>query len=83
MVFFECVSPEEVTHVRTYIEKEAQILFTPNFAHRREYEFGYEHNCVVTLDNLYPLQTGQKFLQSVKSCCAWTPVVVVVTTNML
>ena len=54
---FECVSPEEVKHVRTHVGDDAHILFTPNFAPATDYEFGYEQNCIVTLDNLYPLET--------------------------
>lgn len=53
---FECVSPEEVTHVRKHLGENANILFTPNFADRSEYEFGFTNECIVTLDNLYPLE---------------------------
>lgn len=61
---FECVSPEEVAHVRKYIGEEANILFTPNFANRTEYEFGFEHNATVTLDNLYPLEHWPETFQN-------------------
>ena len=33
-----------------------QILFTPNFAPRSEYEFGFHLGVRVTLDNLHPLK---------------------------
>ncbi|MFH1829941.1 MAG: bifunctional aspartate kinase/diaminopimelate decarboxylase [Pseudomonadota bacterium] len=55
---FECVSPGEIDHVmRTFPHIDAQrILFTPNFAPRKEYEHGFEKGVNVTLDNLYPLE---------------------------
>ena len=33
-----------------------RVLFTPNFAPRAEYEFGFAKGVRVTLDNLYPLK---------------------------
>jgi diaminopimelate decarboxylase/aspartate kinase len=33
-----------------------RILFTPNFAPREEYAYGFEHAGHVTLDNVYPLE---------------------------
>ena len=55
---FECVSPGEIRHVMELFPgiDPAQLLFTPNFAPRHEYEFGYEIGAHMTLDNLYPLQ---------------------------
>ncbi len=54
---FECVSPGEIRHVRDLFPgiDSDRLLFTPNFAPREEYEFGYEVGAHVTLDNLYPL----------------------------
>ncbi|MAA79417.1 MAG: hypothetical protein CL916_09165 [Deltaproteobacteria bacterium] len=55
---FECVSPQEVAHVREIlpsIEKE-RILFTPNFAPRHEYEEGIALGCNLTLDAIFPLR---------------------------
>lgn len=55
---FECVSPQEVAHVRDIlpdIEKE-RILFTPNFAPRKEYEEGVALGCNLTLDSIFPLR---------------------------
>ncbi len=34
-----------------------RVLFTPNFAPRSEYEYGFAKGVRVTLDNLYPLKT--------------------------
>ncbi len=57
-VDFECVSPGEVEWLEEIFPglDPARILFTPNFAPRREYEWGFEKGLQVTLDNLYPLQ---------------------------
>lgn len=55
---FECVSIGEVEKVIELfpdIERD-QILFTPNFAPREEYEKGIELGVNVTLDNIFPLQ---------------------------
>ena len=55
---FECVSPGEVEHVRALFPSldRQRLLFTPNFAPREEYAFGFEHAAHVTLDNLHPLE---------------------------
>ncbi|RAL20981.1 bifunctional aspartate kinase/diaminopimelate decarboxylase [Lujinxingia litoralis] len=55
---FECVSPGEVAHIRELFPQleTGRLLFTPNFAPRREYEQGFEAGAMVTLDNLYPLE---------------------------
>ena len=56
---FECVSPGEVEHVLELfpdIDRDAH-LFTPNFAPREEYVFGFDDDLHVTLDNLHPLET--------------------------
>jgi diaminopimelate decarboxylase/aspartate kinase len=61
-VNFECVSPGEIARVLKLfpaIDRQ-RILFTPNFAPRAEYEWGFEHNVWVTLDNLYPLKHWAK-----------------------
>ncbi|MBA3564049.1 MAG: diaminopimelate decarboxylase [Gammaproteobacteria bacterium] len=57
-VGFECVSPGEVHRVLQTCPriKPERVLFTPNFAARSEYDFGFEHAGYVTLDNLYPLR---------------------------
>jgi diaminopimelate decarboxylase/aspartate kinase len=56
---FECVSPGEVGRARGILEASgsaAPVLFTPNFAPRGDYAFGFETGARVTLDNLHPLE---------------------------
>jgi bifunctional diaminopimelate decarboxylase / aspartate kinase len=55
---FECVSQPEVEHVLATLPNlpRQQILFTPNFAPRPEYVWGFEQGVIVTLDNLHPLK---------------------------
>lgn len=57
-VDFECVSPDEVMHLRRAVPGLAtgRILFTPNFAPRSDYAWALEQGIRVTLDNLFPLQ---------------------------
>jgi diaminopimelate decarboxylase/aspartate kinase len=55
---FECVSVGELRHVLAHapsIERD-QVLFTPNFAPRAEYEEAISEGVVVTLDSVYPLR---------------------------
>ncbi|HTV95275.1 MAG TPA: bifunctional aspartate kinase/diaminopimelate decarboxylase [Steroidobacteraceae bacterium] len=54
----ECVSRGELEHAFAQVPglAPARVLFTPNFAPRSEYEFGFERGVRVTLDNLYPLR---------------------------
>lgn len=54
---FECVSIDEVEHVRRTLPDlpSDHILFTPNFAPIDEYKRGFELGIHVTLDNLHPL----------------------------
>lgn len=55
---FECVSPGEIRLVRELFREIGtdRILFTPNFAPRDDYRFGFENSGFLTLDNLYPLE---------------------------
>ncbi|MFL2547239.1 MAG: bifunctional aspartate kinase/diaminopimelate decarboxylase, partial [Candidatus Rariloculaceae bacterium] len=55
---FECVSPGEIRRVLEVLPDidRKRILFTPNFAPRREYEWAFDQNVWVTLDNLHPLK---------------------------
>ena len=55
---FECVSPGEVRRVQDVLPAPApnRLLFTPNFAPRDEYAFGFSEGLHVTLDNLHPLR---------------------------
>jgi bifunctional diaminopimelate decarboxylase / aspartate kinase len=57
-VGFECVSLEELTHVKKVLPhlKNNAILFTPNFAARSEYAYALEHGFLLTIDNLHPLE---------------------------
>jgi diaminopimelate decarboxylase/aspartate kinase len=54
----ECVSRGEIEHAFAQVPglSPARILFTPNFAPRAEYDFGFAQGVRVTLDNLYPLK---------------------------
>jgi diaminopimelate decarboxylase/aspartate kinase len=57
-LLLECVSRGELEQAFTQIKGLAggDVLFTPNFAPRAEYEFGFAKGVCVTLDNLYPLR---------------------------
>ena len=57
-VNFECVSRGEIEHVLECFPDldRRRILFTPNFAERREYEWALEQGVWLTLDNLFPLR---------------------------
>ncbi len=57
-LMLECVSQGEIEHAFEAVPGLApeQVLFTPNFARRAEYEYGLRRGVRVTLDNLYPLQ---------------------------
>jgi len=54
----ECVSRGEIEHAFAQVPGlvPERVLFTPNFAPRTEYEFGFHQGVRVTLDNLYPLK---------------------------
>ncbi len=55
---FDCVSTEELIHIRSTIPDIPcdKLLFTPNFASAKEYEFALTQGCAVTLDNVHPLE---------------------------
>lgn len=55
---FECVSMQEVQHVLQAVPdcKPADILFTPNFASRREYREARTAGVTITIDNDWVLQ---------------------------
>lgn len=55
---FDCVSIDEVHRVLELFPDidRKEILFTPNFAPRSEYEEALELDINLTLDNIYPLQ---------------------------
>jgi diaminopimelate decarboxylase/aspartate kinase len=54
----ECVSQGELQHAFASVPGLApeRVLFTPNFAPKSEYEFGFSRGVRVTLDNIYPLR---------------------------
>ena len=54
----ECVSRGELEHAFASVPglDPQRVLFTPNFAPRGEYEFGFAKQVRVTLDNLHPLK---------------------------
>jgi diaminopimelate decarboxylase/aspartate kinase len=54
----ECVSQGEIEHVFAEVPglRPERVLFTPNFAPRHEYEFGFARGVRVTLDNLHPIK---------------------------
>ena len=54
---FECVSPGEIKHLQGIFGdlRPDEILFTPNFAHREEYEFARDIGTHLTIDGLHPL----------------------------
>ena len=54
----ECVSRGELEHAFGSVPAldPQRVLFTPNFAPRAEYEFGFAKGVRVTLDNLFPLK---------------------------
>jgi diaminopimelate decarboxylase/aspartate kinase len=55
----ECVSQGELEHAFAEVPglRPERVLFTPNFAPRQEYEFGFARGVRVTLDNLHPIKT--------------------------
>ena len=56
---FECVSIGEIQLILSLFPdiNRQRILFTPNFAPRREYEFAFQQGVYVTVDGVYPLTT--------------------------
>jgi bifunctional diaminopimelate decarboxylase / aspartate kinase len=54
----ECVSQGELEHAFASVPAldPERVLFTPNFAPRAEYEYGFAKGVRVTLDNLHPLK---------------------------
>ncbi len=57
-LLLECVSAGEIRHAFNSVPglSAQDVLFTPNFAPRAEYEYGFEAGVRVTLDNLHPLK---------------------------
>jgi len=57
-LMMECVSRGELEHTFSTLPNidPQDVLFTPNFAPRSEYELGFSRGVRVTLDNLHPLK---------------------------
>jgi bifunctional diaminopimelate decarboxylase / aspartate kinase len=57
-LMLECVSQGELEHAFASVPQlvPERVLFTPNFAPRTEYEYGFARGVRVTLDNSYPLK---------------------------
>lgn len=55
---FECVSAAEIRHLESVFGdlRPDEVLFTPNFAPRDEYEYALARGVPVTLDALHPLR---------------------------
>jgi len=63
---FECVSIGEIKRLFSLFPEldPKRILFTPNFAHKEEYEYALERGVYLTIDSLYPLMHwGELFKQ--------------------
>ena len=63
---FETVSPGELAAVATLFPdiRSSEILFTPNFAPKREYAAALEQGVQLTLDNLHPLREWPELLRN-------------------
>lgn len=59
---FECVSIGELRHVFKLFPNIAKkrVIFTPNFAPKKEYEYALQTGCHLTIDNIYPLVNWPK-----------------------
>ena len=57
-IAFECVSPGEIDLVRSEFPDIVgqDILFTPNFAPREDYQYGLSLGATVTIDCLHPVR---------------------------
>lgn len=55
---FECVSPQELDHIRALFPdlSRDRLLFTSNFVGPQEYAYGFQARALVTLDSIYPLR---------------------------
>lgn len=62
---FECVAWDEIRAVQSQFPSltNDRILFTPNFAPRREYERALSAGIRVTLDSLYPLENWMEIFE--------------------
>ena len=71
---FECVSMEEVKHVQSAVPglRKQDILFTPNFAPREEYEAALQAGIRLTVDNSWAIHQWPEVFTNRKSSCGWT-----------
>src|SRR4051812_20284400 len=53
---FECVSPGELAAVSAAVPDGTPLLFTPNFASRRDFESALGTRATITIDALYPIE---------------------------
>ncbi len=65
---FECVSIQELQHILTLFPDidRTRVLFTPNFAAKKEYEYALSIGCFLTIDNLHPLEHWPDLLKHQK-----------------
>lgn len=64
-IAFECVSIQELKHVLACFPTldKSRLLFTPNFAAQKEYQYALSLGCYVTIDSLYPLTQWPELFQ--------------------
>lgn len=62
---FECVSPGELELLASIFPDFSgpEVLYTPNFASRADYEAGFSAGAQVTLDNLSPLESWPELFE--------------------
>lgn len=53
---FECVSPGELAAVSAAVPDDVPLLFTPNFASRRDFEAALRSRATITIDALHPIE---------------------------
>ncbi|MGA7438730.1 MAG: diaminopimelate decarboxylase, partial [Luteibacter sp.] len=53
---FECVSPGELEAVSAAVPESTPLLFTPNFAARRDFEAALKTRATITIDALHPVE---------------------------
>ncbi|MDF1758742.1 MAG: bifunctional aspartate kinase/diaminopimelate decarboxylase [Legionellaceae bacterium] len=65
---FECVSIQEIDLILSLFPEisRSNILFTPNFASKSEYEYALSKGCYLTVDNLYPLKNWPEIFKNME-----------------
>ncbi len=71
----ECVSVEELRHARAALPNggAGNLLFTPNFAARAEYQEALDIGAQITLDGLYPLEAWPEMWRGVEVIARFNP----------